>query len=83
MPNETQIECYFKSSTLADLCKKGEDIIINFNVSFPPSKSPEFKISAAVFKKGVKTGKVGGVIPLGDSGGSGGGGTTGCPSPCH
>ena len=78
MPNETQIECYFKSATLADLCKKGEDIVINFQVSFPAGESPKFEITANAFTRGKKAGKSAKLIPLGD----GGPGGNGCPKPC-
>ena len=78
MPNETQIECYFKSSELAELCRKGKDIIINFKASYPPDAPPKFEITANVFTRGKKTGKSVKSAPLGD--GTPGG--TGCPKPC-
>jgi hypothetical protein len=54
MPNEIQIECYFKSSEMAALCKRGKDIIINFKASYPPDAKPTFEISANSFKAGQK-----------------------------
>lgn len=77
MPNETQIECYFKSADLAALCKGTEDIVINFKASYPPGSQPKFEISAAALKHGSKSGKVVKPMPLAD-----GTGTTGCPTPC-
>jgi len=79
MPNETQIECYFKSSELAKLCQGSKDIVINFKATYPPDAQPKFEISASVFKKGAKTGTVVKSAPLGDSNPPAGG----CPSPCH
>jgi hypothetical protein len=76
MPNETQIECYFKSADLAKLCQGSKDIVINIKATYTPGKMPTFDISASAFKKGGKTAKA---MPLGDSGG---GSTPGCPVPC-
>ncbi len=80
MPNETQIECYFKSSELAALCKTSKDIVINFKASYLPGKAPTFEISAAGFTKGAKAGKSGKHMIMADSGG---GSVGGCPTPCH
>jgi len=73
MPNETQIECYFKSSELAALCKTSK-------ASYLPGKAPTFEISAAGFTKGAKAGKSGKHMIMADSGG---GSVGGCPTPCH
>ncbi|HVZ96640.1 MAG TPA: hypothetical protein VG847_07180 [Chitinophagaceae bacterium] len=81
MPNQTEIECYFKSSELAALCKKGKDIIINFKATYPPGKSPKFEISASAYKGSEKSSVKGSLLGGGDDSGSGG--TTGCPQPCH
>lgn len=80
MPNETQIECYFKSSELAKLCQGTKDIVINIKKTYTPGKWPTFDISAAAFKKGGKTGKALKAMPPGD--GTTGGSTPGCPAPC-
>ena len=74
MPNETQIECYFKSSEIAALCKISKDIVIKFKASYPPGKPPVFEISAAGFTRGAKTRKT---LIMADGGSSGG-----CPKPC-
>ena len=78
MPNETQIECYFKSSDLAEICKKSKDIVINFKASYPPGAPPKFEITVNAFTRGKKTGPISKSAPLGD--GTPGG--TGCPKPC-
>ena len=79
MPNETQIECYFKSAELAKLCQGSKDIVINFKATYPPGAQPRFEISASVFKKGTKAVKPVKAMPLGDGTT---GGTSGCPTPC-
>ena len=81
MPNQTQIECYFKSSELAALCKTSKDIVINFKASYLPGKYPTFEISAAGFTRRGKAGKSIKSLPL-TEGGGGGGSTGGCPKPC-
>ena len=80
MPNQTQIECFFKSSELAALCKQGKDIIINFTATYPPNSKPTFEITANVYKKGTKKASAKGMLAAGDGGS--GGGTGGCPMPC-
>ena len=80
MPNETQIECYFKSADLVKLCQGAKDIVINIKATYTPGKMPKFDISASPFKKGAKSGKAVKSMPLGD--GTSGGSTTGCPTPC-
>lgn len=80
MPNQTEIECFFKSSELAALCKQGKDIVINFKATYPAGKTSMFEISASVYKKPGKNNSIKGTL-LGD-GDSGLGGTTGCPLPC-
>lgn len=80
MPNQTKIECFFKSSELAQLCKQGKDIIINFTASYPADAKPTFEISASVYKKGTKKASAQGMLLGGDDSGSGG--TAGCPVPC-
>ncbi len=80
MPNETQIECYFKSADLIKLCQGTKDIVINIKATYTPGKMPKFDISASPFKKSSKSGKTIKAMPLG--GDTTGGSTTGCPSPC-
>ena len=80
MPNQTEIECFFKSSELAALCKQGKDIVINFKAIYPAGKASVFEISASVYQKQDKKNSIKGAL-LGGSG-SGSGGTTGCPLPC-
>ncbi len=80
MPNQTKVECYFKSSELEKLCKQGKDIIINFKADYLPGKSPEFTITASVFKKNGKETAIQGMLTDADN--SGGGTTSGCPTPC-
>jgi hypothetical protein len=78
MPNEIQIECYFKSSEMAALCKRGKDIIINFKASYPPDSKPTFEIYADSFNKGVKAGKKTKIAVAADTTPT----TGGCPKPC-
>jgi hypothetical protein len=78
MPNQTEIECYFRSSDLEKLCKKGKDIIVNFKATYLPGKPPEFEISASVLRKSDKITTVKGML----KGDDGSGTTDGCPSPC-
>ena len=79
MPNETQIECYFKSAEMAKLCKAGDDIVIHFKASYPPDSPPTFTISADSYTKGVKKGKsVKSSAPSGPGFQAGG-----CPTPCQ
>ena len=78
MPNEIQIECYFKSSDMAALCKAGKDIIINFKASYPPDAPPTFKISANSYTKGARSGKSIKSATLADGSPPAGG----CPKPC-
>lgn len=82
MPNQTQIECYFKSADLAKLCKGSEDIVINFKATYPAGAMPKYEISAKAFTKGAKAGKTAksalmasSSAPLPP--------TNGCPSPCQ
>ena len=57
MPNETQIECYFKSADMAALCQGTTDIVINFKASYPPDSPPTFEITADGFTEGVSAAK--------------------------
>lgn len=82
MPNETQIECYFKSADLAKLCKGSTDIIINFKATYPPGALPKYEISAKVFTKGAKAGKTAKAALMASSSEIPPP-TDGCPSPCH
>lgn len=81
MPNETQIECYFKSADLAKLCKGSRDIVINFKATYPPGALPKFEITANVFTKGAKAGKTikSLLVTKADTLTS----VIGCPSPCQ
>ena len=66
MQNQLQMECYFKSSDLAELGAEADDIVIRCTVTFPPGASPTFEITATGFSSGA------------DSSPSKGG----CPQPC-
>jgi len=80
MPNQTEVECYFKSSDLEKLCKQGNDILINFLASYAPGKIPEFTITASVFNHSGKKVTVEGMLTDVES--SGGSSASGCPQPC-
>lgn len=51
MPNELQIECYFKSEDLAVLCQGSTDIVVKITVSYPPDAPPVFEITADALNK--------------------------------
>lgn len=57
MPNEIQIECYFKSAEIAKLCEGSEHIIVYFKSSFGPGSTPTFEISADSFMEEASAGK--------------------------
>jgi hypothetical protein len=79
MPNETLIECYFKSADLLKLCQTSKDIVINVTATYTPGKMPKITVSAAAYKKAAKSGKSAKAMPLGDGTG---GSVPGCPAPC-
>ena len=83
MPNETQIECYFKSADLAKLCKGSKDIVINFKATYPPGALPKFEITANVFTKSTKAGKTAKASLMASSSTTPSSGSGGCPSPCQ
>ncbi|HEY5406982.1 MAG TPA: hypothetical protein VIJ92_07840 [Ginsengibacter sp.] len=79
MPNETQIECFFKSSELAKLCQGCKDVVVKFKATYTEGKIPTFEISASSYKKGAKSGKGLKAMPLQDGTD---GSIPGCPTPC-
>ncbi len=46
MPNQLEVNCYFKSEELEKLCKGTRDIVVKITVLFPPEKEPVFEVIA-------------------------------------
>ncbi len=46
MPNQLEVNCYFKSEELGKLCEGTKDITVRITVSFPPEKEPVFEVIA-------------------------------------
>ena len=46
MPNQLEVNCYFKSEDLAKLCEHTQDVLVKISVSYPPEAPPVFEIRA-------------------------------------
>ncbi len=49
MQNQLQMECYFKSSALAELCQAADDIVITCKVIYQANEPPSFEITANAY----------------------------------
>lgn len=78
MTNKTEIECYFKSKDMAELCQDSDDIIIYFSATYPPDALPVFDISASSYNTASLTTKAAKGAVTNDAGGT----KPGCPKPC-